>query len=92
MGNIESDDIIATSLCNKCERLMIRVVTPLDLESMGIDEEMLSEFDIPEGDTLEIVYLTCLEDHNTMDYIVKECNRFKPRRRKSLLSNEDSFI
>lgn len=87
-----NNSILSDSICTKCDRLLVRVITPLDPEDMGLDEATIESLGLDEEETIEAVFLICLEDNSQMDYIVKECNKFKPKNRRSIIRNEDSFI
>lgn len=94
MENIDTNDLqLPTdfSICNNCSRLMVRTVLPMDMESFGIDEEVLKELEIGEDEDIEILYYTCLETMQDMDYIVLNCNKFKDKRKKGLLVGEHPF-
>lgn len=65
------------SMCKNCTHLLSRVIVPTDIESFGIDEEMIKDWDIPDDEDIILLQHTCLVLQQDMDYIVKECSHFE---------------
>jgi hypothetical protein len=72
------------SLCLRCANRFSRVFIPLDYESYGIN---LDDFDLEEGEPLEIEQHTCLATQQDLDGVVSQCNKFVSVDDKNLISN-----
>jgi hypothetical protein len=75
---------IDETLCKDCIFRVSRAFIPLDYESYGLD---INDFDLEEGEPLEIEQHVCLITMQDMDYVVKECNKFSAGDEDSLLHN-----
>ena len=78
---------IDETICKDCVFRMSKLITPVDLESFGLNEEDLEDIDIEDGEDLLIEQHTCLISHSDMDYIVKSCNHFKSTTNDSFFIN-----
>ena len=79
MTEIYSDSFpLDETICKHCIYRMSKLITPIDPEEFGLSEEDIEQLDLPEGEELTVEQHTCLINYQDMDYIVKECNHFKP--------------
>lgn len=73
------------SLCYKCAHRFSRVFIPLDYESYGIN---INDFDLEEGEPLEIEQHTCMALNQDLDGVVTYCNKFiHVSEKQNLISN-----
>lgn len=76
---------IEDTLCLKCAHRFSRVFIPLDYESYGIN---LDDFDLEEGEPLEIEQHTCMALNQDLDCVVTQCNKFiHVNDRQNLINN-----
>lgn len=71
--NKESVFPLDDSLCKHCDNRLSRIVIPLDYEFYGINIE---DFDLDEGESLEVEQHTCLELGQDLDAVVIACNKY----------------
>ena len=76
------------SLCYECTHRFSRVFIPLDYESYGIN---LDDFDLAEGEPLEIEQHTCMALNQDLDCVVFKCNKFLHENSNNTLINNFVF-
>ena len=64
------------TICKNCVHRISRIIVPLDPESFGLDEEVLSYMGIQDNEDVIIEQHTCLITQQDMDYIVRECSQY----------------
>lgn len=76
------------TLCKNCIFMMSRVITPINLETFGLDESTVSKIieETSEDDIVQIEQHTCLVNQQDMDFVVLDCSHFKSKE-ASLLKN-----
>lgn len=72
------------SICLTCANRLSRVFIPLDYSSYGID---LDDFDLEEGEPLEIEQHTCMVLNQDLDCVVSTCNKYIDASSTNLLNN-----
>lgn len=75
---------IEDSLCNDCALRCTRVFIPIDYSAYGIS---LDDFDLEDGEPLEVEQHTCLALNQDLDCIVLQCNHFKDINTTGLINN-----
>lgn len=83
-NNTEQLFPLQDSLCLNCANRLSRVFVPLDYGMYGLD---LDDFDLEEGEPLEIEQHTCLVLGQDLDGVVSVCNKYLDTRSKNLLNN-----
>ena len=69
---------LSETLCKDCAHRQSKTIIPIDPEMYGLDDETLYTMGIGEDDEIIIEQHTCLISNQDMDYIVLECNSYKP--------------
>lgn len=63
------------SLCLTCYHRLSRVFIPLNYADYDIN---IHDFDLAEGEPLEIEQHTCMVLNQDLDCVVSHCNKFRP--------------
>jgi hypothetical protein len=73
------------SLCLTCYHRFSRVFIPLNYADYDIN---INDFDLAEGEPLEIEQHTCMVLNQDLDCVVSQCNKYRPSPTgKDLISN-----
>lgn len=87
MTEIFSNDFpMDETICRDCVFRMSKIISPVDLESFGLDPKDLETLDLEDGELLIVEQHTCMITNQDMDYVVKDCSHFKP------MTNETPFF
>jgi hypothetical protein len=76
------------TLCKNCIFKMSRLIVPIDLETFGLEDNVVNELlSESEDETVQIEQHTCLVNQQDMDFVVVECSHFKEKTDLSLFKN-----
>lgn len=76
------------TLCKNCMYRISRTIIPIDPEVFGLDEDMINNMDLEDGEDIMLEQHTCIVLNQDMDYIVVTCNLFKDIKDASFFKNE----